>query len=89
VTILTFWARQSWGFRGYNLCKNLSSGLNNNIQKVSMFVFVTFFNENIFYTKKCAILKVYFRKSLISQLLLRIFQKKIVDKVILTSSINF
>ncbi len=53
------------------------------------FVFVTFFNENIFYTEKSAILKVYFRKSLISQLLLGIFQKKFVDKINLTSSIHF
>ncbi len=52
-------------------------------------VFVTFFNENIFYTEKAAILKVYFRKSLISQLLLRIFQKKFEDTVVLTSSIHF
>jgi hypothetical protein len=49
----------------------------------------TYFNKNIFYTEKAAILKVYFGKSLISQLLLGIFQKKFVDTLILTSSIHF
>jgi hypothetical protein len=41
--------------------------------------FCRFFNKNIYKynTEKTAILKVYFRKSLISQLLLRIFQKKL------------
>jgi hypothetical protein len=58
-------------------------------EKVERFVYVTFFNENIFYTEKAAILKVYFRKSLISQLLLGIFQRKVVNRVILTSSIHF
>jgi hypothetical protein len=56
---------------------------------VEWFVFITFFNENIFYTEKAAILKVYFRKSLITQLLLGIFHKKFVDKINLTSSIHF
>jgi hypothetical protein len=75
-TVLTFWAGQSWAYQGSNLCKNQRSGPKNNIQKVSIpndLFFVTFFNENIFYTEKAAILKVYFGKSLISQLLLGIF----------------
>jgi hypothetical protein len=66
VTVLTFWGGQPWGFRGSNLCKNHSSGPNNNIQNVSISDDLTFFNENIFYLEKAAILKVYFRKSLIS-----------------------
>ncbi len=56
---------------------------------VERFVFVTFFNENIFYIEKAAIFMVYFTKSIISQLLLGIFQKRFVDRVILTSSIHF
>ncbi len=91
VTVLTFWGGQPWGFREPNLWKNQSSAPNNNIQKVSMSinVYVTFFNENIFYTEKAAILKVYFRKSLKSQLLLGNFQKKIMGMINLTSSIRF
>jgi hypothetical protein len=74
------------------LCKIENLGQNKKIQKFTMpckFVFATFLNEKMFYTKKDAILRVYLRKSLISQLSVGIFQKKIVEKVILMSSIQF
>jgi hypothetical protein len=63
--------RPTLGLSGTKLYKNQSSGPNNNIQKVSMSnnLFLSLFLMKIFfYTEKSAILKVYFRKSLITQL---------------------
>jgi hypothetical protein len=54
VTVLTFWAGQTWGFREPNLCKNQSSEPKNNIQKVSMSndLFLSLFLIKIFFTLK-------------------------------------
>ncbi len=83
-----FWGDQPWGFQNLKSCNIQSMGQNNRIQIVPMSqdLFLPHFLIKIFVYQ---ILMDYFRKLLISQLLMEIFQNKICRLCILTSSIHF